>query len=138
MPEQSSMQKYMFEESEINADTLTTFMSKYFEGSLKPFLKSEEPPEENDGPVTVVVGKTFEEIALDKTKDVLLEFYAPVSYCLHFLLAQLESKTLHFSGAATARLWLPSMKSSARSLLTSTVLSLLRWTLLPMKWTTPM
>jgi hypothetical protein len=32
------------------------------------------PPEgENDGPVTVVVGRTFKELVLDPTKDVLLE-----------------------------------------------------------------
>lgn len=30
-----------------------------------------------DGDVVVVVGKNFEQVVLDETKDVLLEIYAP-------------------------------------------------------------
>lgn len=44
-------------------------------------MKSEDIPEKNDGPVKVVVGKSFESIVLDATKDVLIEFYAP--WCGH-------------------------------------------------------
>jgi len=44
-------------------------------------MKSEEVPATNDAPVKVVVGKTFNEIAMDETKDVLVEFYAP--WCGH-------------------------------------------------------
>lgn len=42
-------------------------------GKAKPWFKSEKAPEENSGPVTVVVGDTFKEIVMDTTKDVLLE-----------------------------------------------------------------
>jgi protein disulfide-isomerase A1 len=49
--------------------------------TLAPTVKSEEPPTDNDGPVTVVVGKTFDSIVMDNTKDVLVEFYAP--WCGH-------------------------------------------------------
>lgn len=38
-------------------------------------------PKKNTGPVTVVVGKTFEDIVLDSKKDVLIELYAP--WCGH-------------------------------------------------------
>lgn len=38
-------------------------------------------PKKNTGPVTVVVGKTFEDIVLDFKKDVLIELYAP--WCGH-------------------------------------------------------
>lgn len=37
------------------------------------WFKSAPAPEVNDGPVTVVVGTTFDEIVMDRTKDVLLE-----------------------------------------------------------------
>jgi len=49
--------------------------------TLPPTIKSEEIPESNDGPVKVVVAKTFDQIVYDPTKDVLLEFYAP--WCGH-------------------------------------------------------
>lgn len=43
--------------------------------SVKAYLKSEEVPEDwNKGPVTVLVGKNFESVALDPTKNVFVEF----------------------------------------------------------------
>ena len=44
-------------------------------------MKSEEIPADNSAPVKVVVGKNFDELVLDETKDVLVEFYAP--WCGH-------------------------------------------------------
>lgn len=44
-------------------------------------MKSEDVPKEQ-GPVTTVVGKTFEKIVTDPTKDVLIEFYAPYDHIL--------------------------------------------------------
>lgn len=44
-------------------------------------MKSEEIPESNDAPVKIVVGKNFDSIVMDETKDVLVEFYAP--WCGH-------------------------------------------------------
>ena len=60
---------------------VSSFIQRFKAGELSPDLKSEEPPEPNDGPVTIVVGKTFDEFVLDETRDVLVQFYAP--WCGH-------------------------------------------------------
>ncbi|GLJ52349.1 hypothetical protein SUGI_1113630 [Cryptomeria japonica] len=72
--------KYLLED-EINLSTLKAFGEGFLEDKLKPFLKSDPVPEKNDGDVKIVVGKNFDEIVLDESKDVLLEIYAP--WCGH-------------------------------------------------------
>jgi len=73
---------YAFDEKEtLNDASVTAWVNKYLNGEITPTLKSEEVPTENDGPVKVVVGKSYDEIVLDTTKNVLLEFYAP--WCGH-------------------------------------------------------
>ena len=78
---------------------MKTFAQQYLDGELELYIKSEPVPEDNSGPVKVsfvsyflfyvilmnrtqvVVGKNFDEIVNDNTKDVLIEFYAP--WCGH-------------------------------------------------------
>jgi len=60
---------------------VASFATDFLFGKVELYVKSEAPPATNDGPVKIVTGKTFEEIVLDKTKDVLIEFYAP--WCGH-------------------------------------------------------
>jgi hypothetical protein len=43
------------------------------EGALERWLKSEEPPADNSGPVRVLVAKTFEEEVFGGGKDVFVE-----------------------------------------------------------------
>jgi len=64
-----------------SVDNLRKFVQQFVDGELEPYIKSEPVPENNDGPVTVVVGKNFDEIVNDDSKDVLVEFYAP--WCGH-------------------------------------------------------
>jgi len=66
--------------AEINTESLKAFVEGSRDGSYDSYVKSEAIPENNDGPVTVLVGKNFEQIVFDK-KDVLVEFYAP--WCGH-------------------------------------------------------
>merc|ERR1712013_138307 len=64
-----------------SVDNLEAFVTEFEGGKLKPYIKSEPIPEENDGPVKIVTGETFNDIVKDPTKDVLIEFYAP--WCGH-------------------------------------------------------
>lgn len=66
---------------EITIENIRAFVAAWEAGSLKAHLKSEEIPATNDLPVKVLVGKNFEQIVMDTTKDVLVEFYAP--WCGH-------------------------------------------------------
>lgn len=60
---------------------LVAFAEALAAGSLEAYVKSEPIPEGKANGVTVVVGKTFSDIVLDDSKDVLIEFYAP--WCGH-------------------------------------------------------
>lgn len=74
--------KYRMEPmDEFDEDEIREFLNKLKKGKLTPQIKSQAIPKKNTGPVKVVVGKTFDQIVLDKTKDVLIEFYAP--WCGH-------------------------------------------------------
>ncbi|KAJ3046905.1 protein disulfide-isomerase precursor [Rhizophlyctis rosea] len=74
--------KYPFDqEAKMEAGVVEAFVKSFVDGKLEPSLKSEAVPESNDGPVKVIVGKTYNEIVNDTGKDVLVEFYAP--WCGH-------------------------------------------------------
>ncbi|KAM3865504.1 protein disulfide-isomerase A2 [Diretmus argenteus] len=77
-----TVKKYAISTGEITANTLRLFCQGVLDGTVQPHLLSQEIPEDwNKGPVTVLVGKNFEAVALDPTKNVLVEFYAP--WCAH-------------------------------------------------------
>lgn len=77
----SQKEKYIYTEDEVTTDNINEFISDYKDGNLKPFLRSQPKPTKQTGPVTVVVGSTFQEIVEDTTRDVFIEFYAP--WCGH-------------------------------------------------------
>eukprot|EP00043_Microstomoeca_roanoka_P005529 m.56301 g.56301 ORF g.56301 m.56301 type:complete len:468 (+) comp13009_c0_seq1:288-1691(+) len=77
----AQMKKYPLEGSASDASAIKAHLDAFLAGNLKPSFKSEDIPKDNNGPVTVVVGKNFNDVVLDESKDVLLEVYAP--WCGH-------------------------------------------------------
>ncbi|NXD94539.1 PDIA2 isomerase, partial [Chaetorhynchus papuensis] len=74
--------KYQMEQDDFSASAIRTFIQAVLDGKVKPRLLSAEPPEDWDTrPVKVLVGKTFEQVAFDETKNVFVKFYAP--WCPH-------------------------------------------------------
>ena len=66
----------------IDEKAVNKFADDFFAGKLTRTLKSEDIPEDWDAAaVKVLVQKNFADVALDKTKDVFVEFYAP--WCGH-------------------------------------------------------
>merc|ERR1712076_353261 len=76
-----AMQKFKPESEDLTEAGFNAFVSGVLDGSIVRHLMSEEVPEKNDEPVTVIVGKNFESIVKDTEKAVLVEFYAP--WCGH-------------------------------------------------------
>jgi len=69
------------QDKKIEKEALEKFIEDFQEGKLEPYVKSQDIPEKQEDGVYNVVAKTFDEVVLDKSKDVLLLFYAP--WCGH-------------------------------------------------------
>lgn len=79
---EEDMAKYKPETNDLSEETVKDFLQKFVDGKLKQHLLSQELPEDWDkNPVKVLVSTNFDEVAFDKSKDVLVEFYAP--WCGH-------------------------------------------------------
>lgn len=78
---ESGIKKYIFG-GEHTTDGVVEFVQSFFDGKLKPTLKSEEvEADDATGDVVVLRGKSFADLVLNNDKDVFVEFYAP--WCGH-------------------------------------------------------
>lgn len=79
---EEDMSKYKPDTTDLTKEAIEKFVGEFVEGKLKQHYLSQELPKDWDAqPVKVLVASNFEKIALDPTKDVLVEFYAP--WCGH-------------------------------------------------------
>ncbi|KAI1906129.1 protein disulfide-isomerase precursor [Ophidiomyces ophidiicola] len=69
------------QDKEIVEKDISKFVQDVLDGKIEPSIKSEPIPESQEGPVSVVVARSYDEIVKNTDKDVLLEFYAP--WCGH-------------------------------------------------------
>ncbi|KAF9300308.1 protein disulfide-isomerase precursor [Mortierella antarctica] len=70
--------KYPLDQSEpLTFERIKAHVESVLKVTLVAQLKSEAVPESQDGPVTIVVAHNYKDIVEDKSKDVLIEYYAP-------------------------------------------------------------
>ena len=73
------IQKYIVDD--ISIAGMKKAVEDFKAGNLSPFYKSEPIPEENNEPVKVIVGNSFQSEVIDNDKFVMVEAYAP--WCGH-------------------------------------------------------
>ncbi|KAL1427236.1 hypothetical protein MTO96_017530 [Rhipicephalus appendiculatus] len=75
---EGDMTRFKPETNSLKVEDIKTFVQGVLNGSIKQGLLSQDLPDDWDKhAVKVVVDKNFAEVVFDKTKDVLVQFYAP-------------------------------------------------------------
>lgn len=71
---------------DINEENILKFIDDWFYEKLTPYKKSQKEPKENDGPVQILVGNSFDREVLANDRDVMILFYAPwCGHCKKFM-----------------------------------------------------
>lgn len=77
--ENQALKKYVVQD--LTTEGMNSAIEAWENGSLSEYHKSEPVPENNDEPVKVIVGNSFEDMVLKSDQHVLFEAYAP--WCGH-------------------------------------------------------
>ena len=62
----------------INEENIMIFLNKWRKGKLKPYIRSEEVPKNNNGDLFILVGNNYKKEVLENDKDVLIYFVSPL------------------------------------------------------------
>jgi len=62
-----------------NVRDISKWIDGVVDGNIKPNILSEEIPEKQDGPVYKIVGLNFDQVVMDNTKDVFVQYY--IDWC---------------------------------------------------------
>ncbi|KAF8025581.1 hypothetical protein BT93_F2427 [Corymbia citriodora subsp. variegata] len=87
--------KYLLETDPTPAN-IEDFGSKFLQGSLSPYFKSQPVPDNKEASIQVVVGKTFDDIVLNSPKNVFLEVHTPWCINCETTSKQVEKLAKHF------------------------------------------
>ncbi len=79
MENQESYRYILPKAAKLTKKNIMKFLKDYQNGKIERYLKSQRVPtdQENEVPVKTIVGKNFDKIVMDNTKDVLVKYYAP-------------------------------------------------------------
>ncbi|KAL3528739.1 hypothetical protein ACH5RR_008061 [Cinchona calisaya] len=93
----NSSSKYLLESDPAPAK-IEEFCSGLFHGTLSPFYKSQPIPDNKDANVLTVVGKTFNDLVLRSSTNILLEVHTPWCITCEATSKQVEKLAKHFKG----------------------------------------
>lgn len=89
--------KYLLE-SDPTPARIEEFCSRLLKGILPPFYKSQEIPDNKGADILTVVGKTFDDLILKSSKNIILEIHTPWCLSCETTSKQVEKLAKHFKG----------------------------------------
>ncbi|KAL8256754.1 hypothetical protein R6Q59_028795 [Mikania micrantha] len=89
--------KYLLESDPTPAN-IEEFGSGLLKGTLPSFYKSQAIPNNKDEDILTVVGKTFDDVVLSSSKNILLEIHTPWCLNCETTTKQVEKLAKHFKG----------------------------------------
>ncbi|KAI3759680.1 hypothetical protein L6452_07675 [Arctium lappa] len=89
--------KYLLE-SDPTPARIEEFCSRLLKGILPPFYKSQAIPDNKGADILTVVGKTFDDLILRSSKNIILEIHTPWCLTCETTSKQVEKLAKHFKG----------------------------------------